>query len=54
MSRLREEHGVLLVARHAFDMDGFVRVGFGSERAHMDGALAIIGAFFDALLTHAG
>ena len=40
-------------ARH-FDMDGFVRIGFGAERAHMAEALAIIGAFFDALLTHAG
>jgi aspartate/methionine/tyrosine aminotransferase len=54
VSRLREEHGVLLVAGTHFDMDGFVRVGFGAERAHMAEALAIIGAFFDALLTHAG
>ena len=45
---------MLIVAGTHFDMDGFVRVGFGSEHAHMNGALAIIGAFFDALLTHAG
>ena len=45
---------MLLVAGTHFDMDGFVRVGFGAERAYMTEALAIIGAFFDALLTHAG
>jgi hypothetical protein len=54
IERLRDEQGVLIVAGSHFDMDGFVRIGFGSERAHLESALAIIGTFLDALLTNAG
>jgi len=53
VERLRDEQGVLIVAGSHFDMDGFIRIGFGSERAHLEGALAIIGTFLDALLINA-
>jgi hypothetical protein len=53
VTRLRDEYGVLVVPGTHFEMDGYIRVGFGSERDHLTHALSIIGEFLDAVLTHA-
>ncbi len=53
VSRLRDEHGVLIVPGSHFDMDGFIRVGFGGDPDHVTRALAIAGDFLDSVLVHA-
>src|SRR5918993_4053651 len=40
--RLREERSVLVVPGDFFDMDGYLRIGFGSEPAYLASALALI------------
>jgi len=52
-TRLRDEQGVLLLPGSHFDMEGYLRIGFGSEQAYLTQALSIAGQFLDALLTHA-
>ena len=47
--RLRVERSVLLVPGDHFDMDGYFRIGFGSDPEHLAGALQHIGEFLDAL-----
>ena len=37
--RLREERSVLVVPGDHFDMDGYLRIGFGSDPAYLDSAL---------------
>jgi aspartate/methionine/tyrosine aminotransferase len=51
--RLREERGVLLVPGDYFDMDGFFRIGFGSDPEHLESALSLIGEFLDSVGAHA-
>lgn len=51
--RLRIERGVLVVPGDFFDMDGFLRIGFGSEPAYLGSALALIGEFLSAAGVHA-
>ena len=34
--RLRDERSVLLVPGDFFDMDGYLRIGFGSDPAYLD------------------
>jgi len=48
-SRLRDEAGVLIVPGNHFDMDGYVRVGFGSDPTYLARALAVAGEFLDAV-----
>jgi aspartate/methionine/tyrosine aminotransferase len=53
VSRLRDERGVLIAAGAHFDMEGYVRIGFGSNPAHLSRALAVAGEFLDSVLAHA-
>ena len=53
VSRLREQRGVLIAAGSHFDMDGYVRIGFGSDPVHLSRGLAILGEFLDSVLAHA-
>ena len=47
--RLRDERGVLIVPGDHFEMDGYLRIGFGSSPEYLEPALAIIGEFFASL-----
>lgn len=49
--RLRTEDGVLVVPGDQFGMDGYLRVGFGIERAPLEEALDLVAARLDALGT---
>jgi aspartate/methionine/tyrosine aminotransferase len=52
-SRLRDEAGVLIVPGDHFDMDGYVRIGFGSDPTYLAHALDLAGKFLDAVTAHA-
>ena len=49
VERLRDEKGVLVVPGDHFDMDGYLRIGFGSETAHLTASLTLIGELLAAL-----
>ena len=51
--RLRQERSVLVVPGDFFDMNGFLRIGFGSDPAYLGSALALIGEFLSAAGVHA-
>jgi aspartate/methionine/tyrosine aminotransferase len=51
--RLRQERSVLAVPGDFFDMDGFLRIGFGSDPAYLGSALALIGEFLSGVGVHA-
>jgi aspartate/methionine/tyrosine aminotransferase len=51
--RLRQERSVLVVPGDFFDMDGYLRIGFGSDPAYLASALALIGEFLSAAGVHA-
>lgn len=51
--RLRQERSVLVVPGDYFDMDGYLRIGFGSDPAYLGSALALIGEFLSAAGVHA-
>jgi aspartate/methionine/tyrosine aminotransferase len=51
--RLRQERSVLLVPGDYFDMDGFFRIGFGSDPKHLESALSLIGEFLTSVGAHA-
>ena len=51
--RLREERSVLIVPGSFFDMDGYLRIGFGSDPKYLDAALTLIGEFLDSVRAHA-
>ena len=53
-ARLRDEHSVLVVPGEFFEMDGCLRVGFGSDPEYLTSALTIIGEFLSAVGAHAG
>ena len=42
IERLRDEKGVLVVPGDHFDMDGYFRIGFGSETSHLTASLTLI------------
>lgn len=46
ITRLRQDESVLLVPGDCFGMDGFLRLGFGSERHYLAGGLERISRFF--------
>lgn len=50
--RLRDECGVLVAPGDYFDLDGYLRIGFGSDPAYLESALALVGGFL-ASATHA-
>lgn len=47
VERLRDEQSVLLVPGDHFDMDGYLRIGFGSDPAHLTHALDRVGEVLD-------
>jgi aspartate/methionine/tyrosine aminotransferase len=51
--RLRGERSVLVVPGDFFDMDGYLRIGFGSDPEHLTAALTLIGEFLDRVGVHA-
>ena len=51
--RLRDEHSVLVVPGDFFEMDGCLRIGFGSDPGYLTSALTIIGEFLSAVGAHA-
>lgn len=53
VDRLREEQSVLVVPGDHFDMDGYLRIGFGSDPGHLSVALDRVGETLDALTADA-
>ena len=51
--RLRAEKSVLLVPGDHFDMDGYFRIGFGSDPKYLESALSLIGEFLSSVGAHA-
>lgn len=51
--RLREERSVLVAPGDYFDMDGFFRIGFGSDPKYLESALSLMGEFLSSLGAHA-
>jgi aspartate/methionine/tyrosine aminotransferase len=49
VERLRDEQSVLVVPGDHFEMDGYLRLGFGSHPALLTGALSRIGELLDTL-----
>jgi aspartate/methionine/tyrosine aminotransferase len=49
IERLRDEMGVLVVPGDHFEMDGYLRIGFGTEPTHLTGSLTRIGDLLDTL-----
>jgi aspartate/methionine/tyrosine aminotransferase len=54
VGRLREERSVLIVPGDHFEMDGHLRIGFGSDPEYLGSALELVGEFLDALPAPAG
>jgi aspartate/methionine/tyrosine aminotransferase len=51
--RLRQERSVLIVPGDCFDMDGYLRIGFGSDPAYLESALTLVGEFLRSAAMHA-
>lgn len=49
IERLRDEQSLLIVPGDHFDMDGYLRIGFGSDPAHVTGGLDRLGELLDTL-----
>jgi aspartate/methionine/tyrosine aminotransferase len=49
IERLRDEKGVLVVPGDHFEMDGYLRIGFGADPTHLTGSLNQIGELLDTL-----
>jgi len=47
--RLRQQQSVLVAPGGHFDMDGHLRIGFGSDPRYLESALTLIGEFLQAL-----
>ena len=47
--RLRDEKSVLVVPGDHFEMDGYLRIGFGSDPKHLEGSLERIGEMLDSI-----
>lgn len=47
--RLRDEHSVLVVPGGFFGMDGYLRLGFGSDPEYLTSALTLIGDFLNTV-----
>jgi aspartate/methionine/tyrosine aminotransferase len=47
--RLRDERSVLVVPGDFFDMDGWLRIGFGSDPEYLTSALTLIGEFLSGI-----
>jgi aspartate/methionine/tyrosine aminotransferase len=51
--RLRDERSVLVVPGDYFDMDGYLRIGFGSAPGYLASALELVGEFLSSVGAHA-
>ena len=49
IERLRDEQSLLVVPGDHFHMDGYLRIGFGSDPAHVTGGLERLGELLDAI-----
>jgi aspartate/methionine/tyrosine aminotransferase len=49
VERLRSEQSVLIVPGDHFDMDGYLRIGFGTDPAHLIPALDRVGELLDGI-----
>ena len=49
ITRLRDEKSVLVVPGDHFEMDGYLRIGFGSDPTHLEGSLERIGEMLDSI-----
>jgi len=49
ITRLRDEKSVLVVPGDHFEMDGYLRIGVGSDPAHLEGSLERIGEMLDSI-----
>jgi len=49
VERLRREKSVLLVPGDHFDMDGYIRIGFGDHPGHVASALDLVGEVLDTI-----
>lgn len=49
IERLRDEQSLLVVPGDHFNMDGYLRIGFGSDPAHLAGGLDRLGDLLDTL-----
>ena len=49
IERVRDEKSVLLVPGDHFDMDGYVRIGFGNHPAHLSTALDLVDEVLDGI-----
>ena len=52
--RLRDEQSVLVSPGDHFEMDGYLRIGFGSDPEHLTGALTRIGELLDSIAVEKG
>ena len=52
-ARLRDERSVLVVPGDHFEMDGYLRIGFGSNPDYLTSALTLIGDFLRTVGAHA-
>jgi aspartate/methionine/tyrosine aminotransferase len=48
---LRAEHGILVVPGDHFDLDGYLRIGFGYDSEELKAALALVGSALEAWMT---
>ena len=49
VERLRDESSVLVVPGDHFDMDGYLRIGFGGDAAHLARSLELVGVLLDTI-----
>jgi len=49
VERIRSEKSVLLVPGDHFDMDGYIRIGFGNHPGHVASALDLVGEVLDTI-----
>jgi aspartate/methionine/tyrosine aminotransferase len=49
VERIRREKSVLLVPGDHFDMDGYIRIGFGNHPGHVTSALDLVGEVLDTI-----
>jgi aspartate/methionine/tyrosine aminotransferase len=49
IERLRDEQSVLLVPGDHFEMDGYLRIGFGNHPAYLASALELVGKVLDGI-----
>ena len=54
VERLRDGQSVLAVPGDHFEMDGYLRIGFGSDPEHLTGALTRIGELLDRIAAELG